>query len=429
MAARHVVFLSLLLLIIAREPRLFSEPRFWSEEGTHFYQQALQQDWTELILLPFRCNYFLFPRLATLAAAHFLPITQAPLLTTLVALAVQAVPIALICYFPLYIFKTITQKFIAGLVVLFLAPAPEIWLTSTNSHWHMIIVSGLLLMVDPFQGGPRTRRAAIAFAALGGLSGVPANFLFPLHWLHHFMAKSRQTLHVAVTFSLTALLQLTAVFYGLFHGQTEGRLENFEINVWLFRLVNGFVTRVIWHVPVVKEEDFLQLNPLLAFALAIVVGASLLCLLVFLIQPQRDRHGLLLFLSFLILAPALWMFSIRMQGSARYMHTPGILLMLLVLQRVLELRAPFLRPRPILLVSILAIASINGGGLYLRNRHLANPAGNMPVYREDWPKWSREVQHWREDRSYHPRIFPQWRGRQELSIILPDGKSESGKAH
>jgi hypothetical protein len=80
-----VIFGLVAFLTIAREPSLLVEPRFWAEEGTAFFQQAMSSDWHSLVWLPFRCNYFLFPRIATLLSANLLPLSYAHYLVSTAA--------------------------------------------------------------------------------------------------------------------------------------------------------------------------------------------------------------------------------------------------------------------------------------------------------------------------------------------------------
>ena len=412
-----VVFGLVAFLTIAREPSLLVEPRFWAEEGTAFFQQAMSSDWHSLVWMPFRCNYFLFPRIATLLSANLLPLSYAPLLTTLVAFAVQMTPFFIILFLPQRMFMTVVQKFMACMIVLFLAPAPEIWLTSTNSHWHAVVGSALLLIID-FQRLTRAQKVtAGTLVVLFGLSGVPSNFVLPMYWLKHFMARTRISFRMALLATVACCAQLLAVGYGYAAGQMEGRLESFDLNAWLFRLLKQPVTFIFWQSPLLPETVLQEYSPLLITCVLVMLLVAAFSVLIVLVRPFENQDILLLFGCVLLLFPLMLTFSLNMGGGARYMYPPGVLLLLLFLARILKDLPSRLTVRNMLLVSLLGLASINGGALYLENRHLAT-AGHRPTFREDWPRWSEEVSRWKLDPAYKLRVHPVWKG-QDNRITLP----------
>ncbi len=413
----YVIMGIVMFLTVAREPRLLIAPRFWAEEGTHFFHQAVSSDWYSIIWLPFRCNYFLFPRVATIVSTHVLPLSQAPLLTTLVAFAVQLTPYFIILFLPQRLFSTSVQKLAACLVILFLVPAPEIWLTSTNSHWHAVVGSALLLVVDFHRMTSRQKGIAGTLLLLLGLSGVPSNFVLPMFWLKHFMARTRTSFQMAILATGACIAQFLAVGYGFANGQMEGRLESFLLNDWLFRLLKQPIAYIFWH-GALQIEVFSQGNSgVLVTGVLVGLLAAALTLLFILVRPWENQEILLLLGAVLLLFPLMLTSSLNMAGGARYIFPPGVLLLLVLLARlIMDLSSRFTF-RSTLLAALLVISSIDGGIGYMENRHLVT-AGNRATYREDWPCWSDEVSRWQGDPAYKLRVHPLWKG-QDNRVSLP----------
>jgi hypothetical protein len=85
-AARLLVLLPIAAAVYARDPAVFHAPRFWAEEGSHYFRNAMTTDWVRGLVQPTAPEHAPYvhplPQLATWAAAHFVPLAQAPLVTT-----------------------------------------------------------------------------------------------------------------------------------------------------------------------------------------------------------------------------------------------------------------------------------------------------------------------------------------------------------
>src|SRR6185369_17774030 len=70
------------LASMVREPSLVVSPRFWAEEGAHYFGSALTHDVVGGLLnvtaVPYAPYLHVLPTIATVAAAHLLPLELAP---------------------------------------------------------------------------------------------------------------------------------------------------------------------------------------------------------------------------------------------------------------------------------------------------------------------------------------------------------------
>ena len=143
--------LNVLLLVLAgcltvwRQPRLFSHPRFWAEEGTVFFSRALCAPWSQALLQPAPSGYLkVFNNLVSLWAAYLVPLERAPLVTTLAAFVVQMVPLAILLTGASELHRGKLRQTLLILIILLNVYTGEIWLNTTNSQ-NYILLTALLI--------------------------------------------------------------------------------------------------------------------------------------------------------------------------------------------------------------------------------------------------------------------------------------------
>ena len=88
----HPIFPWLILLvliagIILREPRFFTEPRFWAEEGQVFYTLAIHNHWYIALFRPVIAQgyYAFLLHFIAVFASRFFPLVDGPAVTTFAA--------------------------------------------------------------------------------------------------------------------------------------------------------------------------------------------------------------------------------------------------------------------------------------------------------------------------------------------------------
>src|SRR4029077_12112899 len=88
-------FVAAALLIVLRDPSLFTRPQFWAEDGKIWFAQAYNQGWLHSLTVPLSGYLCILPRLAA-GVALFVPFRWAPLILSLEGLLLQALPVPIL---------------------------------------------------------------------------------------------------------------------------------------------------------------------------------------------------------------------------------------------------------------------------------------------------------------------------------------------
>ncbi len=208
-----LIIICAILLIYLRDPRYFTQPRFWAEEGMLHFAYSFSHPWWQALFQPQVGYLNFYPNLATVLAT-FVPLESAPLVTTLAALLVQLLPIAIILQSPLPLWKGWGRKILGCAIVLFVPLTNEGWLNTINSFTYFPVVAFLILLED----APQTKLRWVyrLLLVLAGLSGVLACSLVPLFLLCAWYDKQRERWIQALLLSTCAIIQIAMILS--FHG-------------------------------------------------------------------------------------------------------------------------------------------------------------------------------------------------------------------
>lgn len=176
---RRAAFALLTLSIVGaaaflREPSLFLEPRFWAEEGTHYFGSALHHGVVDALLnvraAPHNSYFHPIPTIATVAAAHLLPLERAPWGTTvawiLVVLSVEMV----VLFGRAALLDPPGVRFLVALSPLLSVGFAESWVNSLGAHFYCDLALVLLFLESPRVSGARRRLGLAAFGVFAFLS-------------------------------------------------------------------------------------------------------------------------------------------------------------------------------------------------------------------------------------------------------------------
>jgi hypothetical protein len=209
-------------LVMLRAPQIW-RGRFWAEEGAVFFSAACSKGLLESILLPHLGYYAAVANLGTLLAARAVPLEQAPLVTTGIALAIQLLPAVLLATRRIDALPSPGWRALALALLLFSLPSEEIWLNAANSGHYLAVCAGILLVAAP--SASRARYAELALLVLAGLSGVAACLLAPFFWLRAWRERSRPRTEQAIALGVCAAIQALIVVIAPSHGLTSVGLE------------------------------------------------------------------------------------------------------------------------------------------------------------------------------------------------------------
>jgi hypothetical protein len=367
-----------------RAPNILLAPRFYAEEGAHYFRFAFEHGLLESLTFVFRkVGYFNLITNVAAGSATLVPLEYAPIVTTYVALVVQAIPLVLILYGNSTLFRGAARKAVGCLIVLFSpAVASEVWLTSLSSQVYLGLSALLILLEDMRETGPVRRWLYRLLLALGGLSGVYTVFLLPLFGLRALLQRGRERLVQLSIVTLAASIQIALVAsmdwfnplrmrdLGLV---TLSRISLYQVGI---PLVGHEAARSLT-VPLGAVGEYAFLIAFLAAAVFSWVDWRRRRL-------RLDDDGALLALAVCILAACTSLLSLKGIPGGRYAVLSGFAILFAVLHHIRPRRRPALSGALILLLSF---------SLFTGMRTYRAPED----LRCDGSRWKDEVARWREE--------------------------------
>jgi len=179
-------FLCAFAVIAARRPDAILRPQFWAEDGRVFYGDAYNLGPWIALFRPYGGYFHAVPRLAA-CLVLLVPLSHAPLVLNLVAIAVQALPATLLLASRSSVWGSLRYRALLAGIYLALPNCWELGAIITNSQC-LLALSAFLLLVASIPGSMRGWLINISFLLLAGLSGPYCIFLLPfamfLAWKH-----------------------------------------------------------------------------------------------------------------------------------------------------------------------------------------------------------------------------------------------------
>lgn len=201
------VFVAAFLLAFSRRPDALLNAQFFAEDGAWWYSQAHDMGLLEALITPYRNYLHLAPRL-TAVVSLAVPLTFAPLVMNVVALAIQSMVATFIASMRLA--EAAPSRVARLSMALLVVGLPNIWGTLanvTNSQWHLAVLACAVVVATTDARWP-WRTFDVAVLVLSGLSGPFALFLAPVAFLAWLIRRERWTIVLASIASTTAVIQL-----------------------------------------------------------------------------------------------------------------------------------------------------------------------------------------------------------------------------
>ena len=227
------------LLICVRMPDVVIEGRFWAEEGTVFFHNALVLPAWQAVWNPIGGYLNLVANVASLLARWTLPVEWAPYLTIATGLLFQLLPPALLVtardpwLHPRWARAT-------GVLLVILVPASEeIWLQTLHCQFQLTLCGGIILALAPVAGPMRGLR--LLLLALGPLCGPGAVVLLPLFAIRWLLDRTWGRAAECGVLGAACAVQML-VFYTPFPGREFGLHPTIMLAVMSLRhLVEPFL--------------------------------------------------------------------------------------------------------------------------------------------------------------------------------------------
>ena len=420
--ARGAILAMACAVMAWRAPLLLRQPRIWAEEGTVYLAYAFANPAWKALVAPHQGYYHLYANLATLVAL-LAPMRQAALVTTLLAFAAQALPLAVVLWGRSRLWPSLPRQLLAVTVILLTPSSGECWLNTINSQFYLALTAALLLVEEPPRSAAR-RWIHRAILGLAVLSGPVTAFLAPLFVARALARRdepeaSTQAWLVVAGAMLQAGIALAALetpdagpmrFAGITPASLLAVIWNRVVMVPLTSMRGGRAMAGL----LLGLRDAGRAAPLGWALLAALAGLGLfLCRK----RPPEQRYlalgALLLALLSTISAlagPGETKWALIHPGTAiRYYYAPSTLLMLALSARITWQRRAWRRLGSLLAAVALALSLALGAMDY---RALMEPFVSA-----DWPVWAEQVAIW-ETRPGHRLLIwpPPW----EMTLVRWD---------
>ena len=198
---RALVLGAFVVIIVLRAPFLLVHPRFWAEEGTGWFQYASSHPVFQTLFFVHRDSGYLnllanISSIFSALTASLFSLEYAPMVTTLIALLIHVLAIAIILLGKSRLFDTPWKALVGCCIVLFAPTATtEIWLNTINSMSYLGVITLAVLFLDASSLRGWRRWALRGVLVLCGLSSPYAVALLPLFVWSAWRDKKSGDLH------------------------------------------------------------------------------------------------------------------------------------------------------------------------------------------------------------------------------------------
>ena len=334
-----------------RSPDIFLDGRFWGEDGTIYFQNALKNNFLEnffKIYYPTEGYYNLFPRIVALTANSVF-IEFAPLVNVYMSYSILFYIFILAIFSNSFLLENKKQKFLFCFLTLFCSSfVPEVWVNSVNTQIYFCALSILILY---FRSNNGITFKIINFIALfiGGFSSSYAAVLFPFFFIKYYLDKSKNFLFEALIVLFSFLFQLS--FY-LFSKSTlnmidlnrgNAFLNNFSlewINLSYLKILiyNVFLKTIFSKKIVLLLQDLINYFDVNKFLLSSIITSIFIIIIIFLykiiVAISKDKKKIFILFSLFSIFITILTMNILVSGSyiyGRYAAILGFIFSLVVL--------------------------------------------------------------------------------------------------
>ncbi|AMN41719.1 hypothetical protein [Rhodoplanes sp. Z2-YC6860] len=395
-ASRRALFLLVVALAIgARIPKVWTEGRFWAEEGTVFFRRAWDLPWWQALFAP-HANYLnIAGNAATLLAAHLTSLRGAPYVTATVAVLIQCLPVLLLV---MSRDKWLQSRWVvwAAALVVVLAPVPEeVWANSTTSYNHLALCAAVILAIETQSGVMGVVHGCLLL--LAALSGPASWILVPLFALRAVPERSKARALQGLVLLAGAIIQI-AFFTTL--GQRDIGTSPSVIGAIVLakHILVPFLGHVLAEAPVADLSHSFQTGSGPLWPLALVVLIFAVAVIAAATRPSQSPLWFLLASALLagtgyLGATDRKLDLIHAWSGGRHAFAPQVLIGFALLSWTVIHRGHLRILSGVILTWIVAVGAYN---------YFVPPSSIFVI----GPDWREEVKHWQHDPSWPVRIWP-----------------------
>lgn len=401
-----ILFFAAAVVVITRDLDLLTEPRIWAEDGEHFLEWFYNNpDFRQLFHV---WEYYrLLHSITAYLTVHLLPLEYAAHSFTLVALIIQLIPFAIICFGQSSFWNTPFKKFLLISIILFAPSSEEIWINLNGNSYYLIVITSLVLLAEV--GSNFSRWSYRVLLLIAGLMGLLSCLFTPFFLWRAWRSKEREHWIQTGILIICCVLQLVAVIYTVLEEQDildyrrhPPNLYQTGFIIWVKAFMQTLNTGWAWYYSWI----FRHVNPeQAANQLSLIYWLAMVAIVAIFLFINRNKNLYMLAGMFTILVVFVSFFGIggeqnraflHVDAGNRYFYAPNVLLsVILVSQLLLQLQNKL---RSIHYVSLVLAAMILFNGI---DRFYSAKTSSP-----DWPDWQEEVSIWRNNPDYEIRVWP-----------------------
>jgi hypothetical protein len=334
-----------------RSPDIFLEGRFWGEDGSIYFQNALKNNFLEnffKIYYPTEGYYNLFPRIVALTA-NSVSIEFAALVNVYMSYSILFYIFILAIFSNSFLLENKKQKFLFCFLILFCPSfVPEVWINSVNTQIYFCALS-LLILYSRSNNGINFKIINFIALFIGGFSSSYVAVLFPFFFIKYYLIKSKNFLFEAFIVLFSFLFQLsfylisksTLNMIGLNRGNAF--LNNFSlewINLSYLKILiyNVFLKTIFSKKIVLLLQDLINYLDVNKFLLSSIITSIFIIITIFLykiiIAISKDKKKIFILFSLFSIFITILTMNILVSGSyiyGRYAAILGFIFSLIVL--------------------------------------------------------------------------------------------------
>lgn len=406
-----LLFLAGAVGICVRPALLLRSPRFWAEEATVYFEHARAVG-VAALASPHLGYYSFFSNLAGVLASLPRP-EHGPWVTTLLALAIQLIPVGLVLAGRIAFLRTPGRQLLALAAIIVASPSDEVWLNTINSQFHLALACALLLLESEGEPSWLGRWARRGLLVLAGLTGPVSCFLLPVFLWRAWRTRQREDwVQVALLTPCVGAHMLiwgaALVRAGLGAGNA-GRTPP-AMDVLSTALTTRGLFEPLLGTPLSNRigTAIMEGRELPGRAVLLTIGCGVLLLGWSWGLQHRQRFQVRLVAVSGPLVTLLCMVGSLGTGAkselihpsgggGRYFYVAAVLALFLAISALTPAEdSRFARARRMFVLPLILFAlASHVSGIRERRRQYAA-----------WPRWSDEVAAWRKDPAYRPRIWP-----------------------
>lgn len=387
------------ILFCLRRPDIWIGGRFWAEEGTYFYHNALVQSPYEALTYVFGGYLNLAANFFTLLSTWIVPIDYAPYVTIFAGLLFALLPLFLLFTAQDAWLQNFRTKLIITFLFLLVPASSEISLQSLHIQFYLALSCAIIAALETQNNYQRWFRLAVLFfAPLCGLMVIPLIAVFGLRFIiERKWLRFEQTLFLAIG---------SAVQIFFFYQHISGSTRHYGFSVVDFLsvcfardLLIPFFGMTNRSVNFIQGLHQIRLEHHIPIRTCLVTLTAISVMLFWLFRYSKVRP------AFWFLLAAILLRSVSIYGgigggldmidayaSERYIFCSQALLCLSLVYFASNLSGVNKRFANLLILWLIVVGTFNYFYPFPATAH--------------GPSWYKEISIWKNDHNYKPRCWP-----------------------